>query len=174
MDLNLLNQMNVKDFTLALEAIYESSPWVPTAAWQGIAFRDLGALHQEMVSAVKNAPLASQLALLCAHPELAGKEAEVGTLTLSSTKEQSSVGLNQLTSTEMVRIKTLNRAYRTKFGHPFIIAVRNHSKAGIFSALERRLLNSAETEHQQALEEVYEIARWRLSLLFNQPIANGD
>jgi len=55
-----------------------------------------------------------------------------------------------------------------------IIVVRNHSKAGIFSALKGRLLNSAEAEHQQALEGVYEIAHWRLSLLFNQPIAKGD
>jgi OHCU decarboxylase len=119
-----------------------------------------------MARVVSSATPAEQHALLCAHPELAGREARAGDMTDASESEQASVGLNRLTAAEMARIDELNRAYRTKFGHPFIIAVRKHTKEGIFAAFEQRLANDAQTERMAALNEVFTITRLRLDAMF--------
>lgn len=165
MDLNLLNDMDAAAFTAALGGVAEHSPWVAQRAWQARPFADMAALHAAMTTAIMAAEPGQQLALLRAHPELAGREAEHGTLTLSSRAEQSSVGLNNMSSAEMTRIRELNQAYGTKFGHPFIIAVRYHDKQGIFAAFEKRLANPPEVERAAALAEVCIIARLRLDAM---------
>lgn len=153
-------------FVAALGGVFENSPWVAQAAWSARPFDSLTALHAAMVAVVRGAAPAQQLALLRAHPELAGREAIAGNMTEASEAEQGSAGLDRLTATELARIGELNRSYGTRFGHPFIIAVRNHTKQGIFDAFERRLANSAEAERATALAEVFTITRLRLDAMF--------
>ena len=102
-------------------------------------------------------------ALLQSHPDLAGKEAQAGAMTASSVTEQASAGLNSLSKEEMVDISGLNAAYKKKFGFPFIIAVRMHTKEGIFFEFRRRLSNDTVTEFANDLQNVYIITRLRLA-----------
>lgn len=119
-----------------------------------------------MAAVVRRAGTDAHLRLLRAHPDLAGRIAETGQLTASSTAEQASAGLDQLTPNEKARFYGLNQAYREKFGFPFIIAVREHTKQSILDRFEARLANITEQERQTALEEVFKIARLRLAQLF--------
>jgi len=166
MKLNAVNRMDPASFVTAFGGVFENSPWVAQAACNARPFDSVAALHAAMVRVVNNAAPAQQLALLRAHPELAGREARAGEMTDASEVEQASAGLDRLTAAEMARIGDLNRAYGTKFGHPFIIAVRNHTKQGIFAAFERRLANDAATERGAALNEVFTITRLRLDAMF--------
>ena len=103
--------------------------------------------------------------MLTAHPDLAGKLAEAQRLTAESTAEQSSAGLDALTDAERARFNELNAAYTARFGFPFIIAVRDHDKAGILAAFERRLTHDRDTEFHEACRQVERIARLRLDAL---------
>jgi 2-oxo-4-hydroxy-4-carboxy-5-ureidoimidazoline decarboxylase len=160
-----INAMHPAEFVAALGGVFEHSPWIAERAFARRPYADAAALHKAMVDVVRGAAPAEQLGLLRAHPELAGREAQAGTLTSDSTSEQQSAGLNALTREEMERVGRLNRAYRERFDFPFIIAVRRHTKDGIFAELERRLGNDAETERLECLEQVYIIARLRLDAL---------
>ena len=162
MNLADINAMQQQEFTSVLADIFEHSPWVAERAWVRRPFRDVAELHQVMVEEVAGGGLEAQLALLRAHPELAGKEAQSGDLTSASESEQAGANLNSLSSEEMAAITRLNAQYMSQFGFPFIIAVRNHDRAGIFSELERRVANELDTERATALEQVAHIARFRL------------
>lgn len=157
-----VNKMSAPEFLAALGGVFEHSPWIAERAFAARPFADVTALHAAMKEVVKRASREEQLALLNAHPELAGKEAQSGTMTSDSTSEQGSVGLNALSREEMQRIADLNRRYRAKFGFPFIIAVRQHTKEGIFRQFEARLANDTETELKACLEQVFIITRLRL------------
>ena len=157
--------MDADSFTAALGDIFEHSPWVARGAAHARPFNSVAALHAAMVGVVNNAEPAQQLALLCAHPELAGQAARAGDITDASKSEQAGAGLKQLSPAEMQRIDEMNRAYGSRFGHPFIIAVRNHTKHSIFAAFEKRLANDAATERGTALNEVFAIAKLRLDAL---------
>lgn len=161
-DLNALPPDRFRDI---LAGIYERSPWVPAAAAKRRPFADIAALRIAMAEIVDHASLQARQALLEAHPDLAGREAQQGHLTEESRGEQKSAGLDRLSRAEMETISRNNAAYKARFGFPFIICVRNHDKAGIFAAFERRLNNSAEMELETALREVHEIARLRLENL---------
>jgi OHCU decarboxylase len=100
-----------------------------------------------------------------AHPDLAGKTALAGELTADSNEEQSKAGLDQCTADEFERFQTLNVAYKEKFGFPFIMAVRESSRADILEAFARRLDNDYELEFETALQEIHKIARLRLAAL---------
>ena len=173
MDLNAVNRMEAAAFMAAFGGIFENSPWVAQAALAARPFNSVDALHAAMAAAVDCAEPAQQLALLRAHPELAGREARAGEMTDASEHEQASAGLNRLSSAEMARISALNQAYSTKFGHPFIIAVRRHNKQGIFAEFERRLAHDATTELRAALQEVFIITRLRLDAAFAAPAPGG-
>ena len=125
-------------------------------------------MHTAMVNVVKSAPLPSQLALLQSHPDLAGKEAQAGAMTASSVSEQASAGLNALSKAEITQISDYNAAYKQKFGFPFIIAVRMHTKEGIFFDFSRRLQNDTQTEYANDLQNVYAITLLRLNSLLAQ------
>ena len=140
-------------------ALFEHSPWVVERAADRLPLEDLRAA---LMQVVKDATPDEQLALIRAHPELAGKAAIDGTLTEASAAEQASAGLDRLTPAEFERFHALNAAYREKFGFPFIICVRLTDKTGILAAMERRLENDRETEIATALEQVGEIVRLRL------------
>ena len=164
--LDEVNGLDGPAFVALLGGIFEDSPWVAEGAWESRPFASIDDLHGAMVAVVRHADADSHLDLLRAHPDLAGRLAETGQLTASSTAEQASAGLDRLTSAEKARFNRLNRAYRDKFGFPFIIAVREHSKQSILDRFEARLGNTADQETQTALEEVFKIARLRLAQLF--------
>nr|WP_237449592.1 2-oxo-4-hydroxy-4-carboxy-5-ureidoimidazoline decarboxylase [Novosphingobium silvae] len=139
--------------------MFEHSPWVEERA---DARPSSGSRHADLVAAMYDASEQEQLALIRAHPELAGKAAIDRTLTDASAAEQASAGLDRLTPEEFDRFHALNAAYRARFGFPFIICVRLTDKAGILDAMERRLANERETEIATALEQIGEIVRLRL------------
>ena len=164
-DMASINAMDRAGFVQKFGGIFENSPWVAEKAWQKRPFASLDDMHAAMVTVAKYAPAAMQLALLQSHPDLAGKEAEAGTMTASSVAEQASAGLNALSHVEMVQMSDLNAAYRKKFGFPFIIAVRMHTKEGILFEFNRRLQNDTQTEFANDLQNVYIITRLRLNKL---------
>lgn len=166
MDLAAANSANRDDFVRAFGSIFENSPWVAQSAWRARPFASLEALHAAMVEVVRASPREQQRALLNAHPDLAGKEAQTGAMTQDSVSEQASAGLDRLNADEMAQLSRLNRAYRARFGHPFIIAVRNHTKQSIFESFKQRLEQSADGELETALNEVYKITRLRLDKSF--------
>jgi 2-oxo-4-hydroxy-4-carboxy-5-ureidoimidazoline decarboxylase len=142
-----------------MSALFEHSPWVEARA---DGRPSSGDRHADLMAVVRDATPEEQLALIRAHPELAGKAAIDGSLTEASAAEQASAGLDRLTPAEFDRFHALNAAYAEKFGFPFIICVRLTDKAGILAAMERRLANDSETEIATALEEIGEIVRLRL------------
>ena len=159
--------MDHEAFVAKFGGIFEKSPWVADSAWAKKPFASLDAMHAAMVAVVKYAPLPKQLALLQAHPDLAGKEAQAGAMTSSSVAEQASAGLNALSKAEMTRISDFNAAYKQKFGFPFIIAVRMHTKEGIFFDFSQRLKNDTQTEYANDLQNVYAITRLRLDKMLD-------
>ena len=123
-----LNALDRDAFVARFGPVFESSPWVAEAAWERRPFAGAADLHAAMVAAVDEAPLEKQLALIRAHPDLAGKAAIAGTLTAHSRDEQASAGLDRLTPEEHATFTRLNTAYRERFGFPFVICVREHTK----------------------------------------------
>jgi 2-oxo-4-hydroxy-4-carboxy-5-ureidoimidazoline decarboxylase len=140
-----------------MSALFEHSPWVEERADERPSSGDR---HSDLMAVVHDAAPEEQLALIRAHPELAGKAAVA--LTEASAAEQASAGLDRLTQAEFDRFHALNAAYREKFGFPFIICVRLTHKAGILAAMERRLANDRDTEIATALGEIGKIVRLRL------------
>jgi 2-oxo-4-hydroxy-4-carboxy-5-ureidoimidazoline decarboxylase len=164
-DMAAINALDQPGFVAKFGGIFEKSPWVAEAAWRKRPFASVDDMHAAMVTAVKDASLPKQLALLQAHPDLAGKEAQAGAMTASSVSEQASAGLNALSKAEMAQIAEYNATYKQKFGFPFIIAVRMHTKEGIFFDFSRRLRNDTQTEYGNDLQNVYAITRLRLAKL---------
>ncbi|MGB3740564.1 MAG: 2-oxo-4-hydroxy-4-carboxy-5-ureidoimidazoline decarboxylase [Castellaniella sp.] len=154
------------EFSHELSGIFEHSPWIPQRAWAARPFATVDDLHHAMVQVVQQASLAEQLALITAHPELAGKEAAEGRLTDASTHEQRGAGLDQCSAQELKRLRGLNAAYRQRFGFPFVIAVKGRSRYQIMDAVEARLENDRDTELATCLDQIAQIARFRLDALF--------
>ncbi|CAN1211743.1 2-oxo-4-hydroxy-4-carboxy-5-ureidoimidazoline decarboxylase [Tumidithrix helvetica PCC 7403] len=156
--LTQLNQMDRAVFTDALGAVFEDTPAIAERTWDKRPFQSISELHAATIDVVDTLSPFEKMALICAHPSLGDrvKMAEASVL------EQSSLGLNRLSQDEYNLFQALNRAYLERFGFPFIIAVRNHSKASILEAFEQRLQNSAETEKDRALKEIAQIAWFRL------------
>jgi len=142
-----------------MTALFEHSPWVEERA---DALSSSGDRHADLLAVMYAASAEEQLALIRAHPELAGKAAIDRTLTEASAAEQASAGLDRLTQDEFDRFHALNTAYRERFGFPFIICVRLTDKAGILAAMERRLGHTREEEIAAALGQIGEIVRLRL------------
>lgn len=167
-----LNRMGREAFVAAVGSAWERSPWVAAAAWERRPFRDLGELHRAMVAALRALPRGRQLALIRAHPDLAAPRpgapgtrhpaAVAAELTAESTREQASAGLDRLTAGELERLQVLNGAYKARFGFPFVVCVREHTRASILAAFEERLGHTAEQEVETALGEIAKIARLRL------------
>ena len=142
-----------------MTALFEHSPWVEERA---DARPSSGDRHADLMAVLHDATPEEQLALIRAHPELAGKAAIDGSLTQASAAEQASAGLDRLTPAEFDRFHALNAAYRDRFDFPFIICVRLTDKAGILRAMEQRLSNDRDAEIATALEQIGEIVRLRL------------
>jgi 2-oxo-4-hydroxy-4-carboxy-5-ureidoimidazoline decarboxylase len=157
-----INALDRASFVERFGPLFESSPWVAWAAWEQRPFADAPALLGALVGAVDTAPLDRQLALIRAHPDLAGRAAIAGELTAESLREQSSAGLDRLTAAEYETFTRLNTDYREYFGFPFVICVREHTKESILEAARERLLNDEAEEVRVALAEIGKIAWLRL------------
>lgn len=166
MQLSTINALSTAGFVAALGAIYEHSPWVAEAAAAARPFDSLDALAAAMQAVVDAAAPERQLALIRAHPELAGKAAIAGELGAHSSAEQAAAGLTHCTPEQYLRLQALNAAYRERFGHPFILAVRGHTRETILAAFEARLHNAPDDERAECLRQVARIARLRLETLF--------
>ncbi|WP_213877602.1 2-oxo-4-hydroxy-4-carboxy-5-ureidoimidazoline decarboxylase [Pseudomonas sp. dw_358] len=155
-------------FVEAFKDVYEHSPWVAEKAYDLGATRELDrieAVHQRMSDVLLSSDHAAQLALINAHPDLAGKAAVQGELTLASTDEQAGAGIHQCSKEEFQRFTELNDAYKARFGFPFIMAVKGSNRHQILAAFETRIHHSAEAEFACALAEINKIARFRLDNL---------
>ncbi|KTT10420.1 OHCU decarboxylase [Pseudomonas oryzihabitans] len=161
------SQLDRAAFVTTFGGIYEHSAWVAERAFdEGQPLPDtVDALHQRLSAQVAQASHAEQLALIQAHPDLAGRAALAGELTAASTSEQAGAGLDQCTPDELARFTGYNDAYREKFGFPFIMAVKGSNRHLILAAFEERLPNTPEQEFQRALAEIDRIALFRLQTL---------
>src|SRR5882672_9170235 len=171
-----LNRMGSADFAASIGDTFELAPWVAEAAVAKRPFAKVTALHEAMMGALRAAPRERQLDFLRGHPDLAGKAARSGALTDDSNREQASVGLDSLSEEEFARFHRLNDAYKAKFGFPFMICVRRHSRDSILAQFERRLGNDANTEFASALQEVFYITRLRIAAKVSgegMPLVNG-
>jgi 2-oxo-4-hydroxy-4-carboxy-5-ureidoimidazoline decarboxylase len=162
LSLEKLNASSGADFAAALAGVFEDAPWVAAAARHDAPFATVAALHQRLMAAVRAAPRDQQLAFVRSHPELASKVQQAGDLTAESKSEQGSLGLNRLSAAEFQKFERLNSAYRGKFGFPFIICVRRHTRDSILRRFEARLANATDTEFATALDEIGLITRLRL------------
>lgn len=158
-----LNQMSQGEFVAVLGEVFEQTPTIAQQAWEQRPFATLADLHQGMVQVVERFSIDEQLALIRAHPDLGAK----AKMAAASVQEQAGVGLDRLTAEEFDQFQRLNQAYKAKFGFPFIVAVKNHTRDSILSAFEQRLNHSVNVERQQALNEIFQIAEFRLAHLVN-------
>jgi 2-oxo-4-hydroxy-4-carboxy-5-ureidoimidazoline decarboxylase len=163
-----LDEINASDraaFVAALGGVFEHSPWVAEAAYDAGPFASVDALHGAMVAAMRAAPRGRQLALVRAHPELAGRAMVGNELTADSTKEQSGAGLLSCSPDEYARLVELNARYNARFGFPFILAVKGYDRAGVLREFERRAGREPDAELAEALAQIERIARYRLEAL---------
>ncbi|MEJ1972920.1 MAG: 2-oxo-4-hydroxy-4-carboxy-5-ureidoimidazoline decarboxylase [Lacunisphaera sp.] len=160
--LSELNQADRAAFVATLGHLFEHSPWVAEETWAKRPFVDAVALHAALCATMRAAPRDQQLALIRAHPDLAGRLAQQKKLTAESTREQASAGLDQLTDAELAAFTAQNDTYKAKFGFPFIICARLNAKAAIIAAMQTRVGHAAATEFDTALGEIEKIAWLRL------------
>ena len=178
--LEQLNAASPAEALALLDGLYEHSPWIAEEALAQRPFRSLAHLKHALAQVVRTAELDAQLALIRAHPELAGKAMVAKSLTAESTNEQSKAGLTECTPEEFERIQQLNADYNAKYGFPFILAVRGPrgtglSKQQIIDTFARRLDNHADFERAEALRNIHRIAEIRLNdKLGAEPLLGND
>jgi N-carbamoyl-L-amino-acid hydrolase len=177
--LQQLNAAPADEAARLLDGLYEHSPWVAQAALAQRPFQSLAQLKHAMARIVGAAGIEAQLALIRAHPELAGKAMVSRTLTAESTHEQSQAGLTHCTPEEFAKIQQLNADYNARFGFPFILAVRGPRGTGlgrreIIETFERRLSNPIDYERTECLRHIHRIVELRLNDKFNlEPVAGN-
>ena len=157
-----LNRMAVSDFAAAFGDVAEHSPWVAERAARARPFAGREAVAEAFAAALRGAARDEQVAVLRAHPDLAGRAAVMGELAEDSRREQAGAGLDRLTPEEFERFTALNAAYRDRFGIPFIFAVKGATKDMILAAFEERIGNAPEAEHENAIDNVCRIMRFRI------------
>jgi 2-oxo-4-hydroxy-4-carboxy-5-ureidoimidazoline decarboxylase len=157
-----LNACSKEDFVAALANVFEYSPWIAERAAAARPFAGIESLFETMRAVVDRAPSELRLALIKAHPDLANKTQRAAGLTEESNAEQNSVGLDRLSDAEYAAFERANSAYRSKFGFPYIVCVRRHTKDSILRDFERRLPNDAKAEMQTSIAEICRIAALRL------------
>jgi OHCU decarboxylase len=160
--LDAINQLDQDQFVATLGFVFEGSPWIAAETWPDRPFVSRAKLHQALCATMQAAPEAQKIALIQAHPDLAGKAAIIGELTPESTREQASAGLDRMSPDEFATFTRLNQSYRDTFGFPFVICVREHTRASILEDFAARLQNAREQEISTALGEIAKIARLRL------------
>jgi len=165
MTLDEINRLDRAGFVAALGGIFEYSPWVAESAFAARPFASIATLHEAMVAAMQGASDTQKLSLLRAHPELAGKAAIRAELTPDSTREQAGAGLAACSASEFAQLTELNARYNTKFGFPFILAVKGYDRAGIIAEFARRIEHDRATEFAECLQQIAKITRFRLDVL---------
>ena len=165
MTLAELNALDARAFCVALDGVFEHSPWIVKRTSPLRPFASVAALHRALNDTLGRASEAEQLALLQAHPELAGKAAVARTLTAASCSEQASAGLDACTPEQLAQLRALNRRYRERFGFPFIVAVSGLRREQIIEALARRVERERDVEFRECLAQVARIARLRIDRL---------
>ncbi|MGX7345583.1 2-oxo-4-hydroxy-4-carboxy-5-ureidoimidazoline decarboxylase [Acetobacter pasteurianus] len=157
-----VNTLSPQQFVETFGGIYEHSPWVAEAAAKQRPFASMQQMKQAFSQAVQQAPESQKLALVRAHPELGHRMGVDPDLSAESTQEQGSAGLDRLSPAEYKQLRDLNDAYQKKFGMPFVICVRQATKAVILEAMEQRLTSSFTEELAEALKQIDAIAALRL------------
>jgi 2-oxo-4-hydroxy-4-carboxy-5-ureidoimidazoline decarboxylase len=165
-----LNACSNDDFVAALANIFEYSPWIAEQVAAARPFAGVKQLFDAMKAAVDRAPPELRLALIKAHPDLANKTQRAAGLTAESNAEQNSVGLDRLSEAEYQAFERVNNAYRAKFGFPYIVCVRRHTRDSILRDFERRLPNDAGIEMQKSVQEICRIAALRI----DQQVVSDD
>ena len=160
-----LNAASFDDFVAVLENVVEYSPWIAQEAAARRPFAGINQLHAALMAAIQSAAPDAQLALIRAHPDLANKTQRAAGLTAESANEQNSAGLDRLSEAEYAAFERVNNAYREKFGFPYVVCVRRHTKDSILRDFETRLRNITKTETRRALEEIGRISALRLDQL---------
>ncbi|MBU6503812.1 MAG: 2-oxo-4-hydroxy-4-carboxy-5-ureidoimidazoline decarboxylase, partial [Burkholderiales bacterium] len=179
LSLQLLNAAPPGEAAKMLDGLYEHSPWIAEQALAHRPFRSLAQLKHAMAQVLEQAGRDAKLALIRAHPELAGKAMVAKALTAESTNEQSKAGLTDCTLEEFAKIQQLNAAYNAKFGFPFVLAVRGPrgtglTRAQIISTFERRLENHPDFELAECIRNIHRIAEIRLEDKFGTPPDLGN
>jgi N-carbamoyl-L-amino-acid hydrolase len=180
--LDRINRAPQAEFTALLDGVYEHSPWIAETAWRqrpAAGFPTLAALKRALVVVVRDAGREAQLALVRAHPELAGKAMVRGALTAESTNEQNTAGLTHCTPDDFARLQQLNADYNARFGWPFILAVRGPrgsglTRAQIIKTFERRLAGHPDDELAECLRHIHRIAEIRLDDKFGSTPHMGN
>jgi 2-oxo-4-hydroxy-4-carboxy-5-ureidoimidazoline decarboxylase len=165
MDASELAGLDRARFVATFGDVFEHSAWIAEGAWERAPFYSMTALHAAMVAVLDKAGAGAAIALVRAHPDLAGKAALAGDLTADSRTEQASSGLSSLTPEELAQFQKLNAAYREKFDFPFVMAVRRSDKHAILAAFVERLGNDPDAELDRALQEIKIIAQLRLDAI---------
>jgi 2-oxo-4-hydroxy-4-carboxy-5-ureidoimidazoline decarboxylase len=165
-----VNAATPEDFVAMLGGAFEHSPWVAARACSARPFASVVQLHAAMMETVRSASAAERLALIRAHPELAGREAAVGALTADSSSEQGRLGFTSLSRAEFERVARANEAYRARFGFPCIVALALHAtRATVIAEMERRARSEsaadAAAEIDCAIGQIGAITRHRLARL---------
>ncbi len=163
--LSELNGLSKDDFAATLGNVFEYSPWIAEQAAAARPFGGVRQLFEAMIAAVERAPTEQRLALIKGHPDLADKTRRAAGLTPDSNAEQNSAGLDRLSDAEYEAFERVNNAYRAKFGFPYIVCVRRHTRDSILRDFERRLPHDLTTEMQNAIVEICRIAALRLDQL---------
>lgn len=160
-----LNAADNADFVATLGNVVEHSPWIAEQLAGKRPFAGINQLHTALMAAIQSAEPDVQLALIRAHPDLASKTQRAAGLTAESTDEQNSAGLDRLSDAEYAAFERVNSAYRDKFGFPYIVCVRRHTKDSVLRDFETRLRNIAKTETRRAIEEIGRMSALRLDQL---------
>ncbi|MET0677009.1 MAG: 2-oxo-4-hydroxy-4-carboxy-5-ureidoimidazoline decarboxylase [Bradyrhizobium sp.] len=160
-----LNSFTAEDFVAALANVFEHSPWITERAATARPFIGVKPLFDAMKAAVEQASSEQRLALIKAHPDLASRTQRAEGLTAESGAEQHHAGLDRLSDAEYAAFDRVNAAYRSKFGIPYIVCVRRHTKDSILRDFERRLPNDAKDEIRASIAEIFRIAALRLDQL---------
>ena len=158
-----INRCTPQQFSAAFGAVYEHSPWIAERAFARRPFASRLELQLALYGVVQGASDDEKVALIRAHPELAGREARAGTLTAESAGEQAAAGLGTLTAEEAAELRRMNALYASRFGFPFVICARQNRKDAILGTLRARLSNTREQEVANAIAQIGEIARLRIA-----------
>jgi len=172
-----LNTCTPEAFCATLADIWEHAPWVAQGVVGQRPFASVDALHAAMVAVVAGQDESTRVAFYAGHPELAGEDARRGSMTDASIAEQGTLSLALLDTHEAQRWSALNRAYRTRFGFPFILCIRRHTRDSALQAFEQRLQNDRATELTTTLGEIVAITRLRLDRLVSDvshPASHGE
>jgi len=165
--INKIHNLSKNEFIEVFCNVFENTSWIAEKLYTQKPFKDFDDLSEKILKIFENTDKEKKLKILNSHPNLADKT-KIATLTSDSNKEQNSAGLNQCTEEEFNEFKNLNDKYKSKFGFPFILAVKGRDKSEILTNFRKRILSDKKIEFYEAVKQVKQIASLRLKELNNQ------